>query len=107
MQLVDNDKFLQKLSELFESSSKDNGSIWLTHKQLTHGGEDTAMKYEEGEGDVSSGGLHKCHSVYGYSVPFFAFSIGIRDFLIRPVGRPSMLVVPADADGTFKRSRTT
>ncbi|KAK0233995.1 signal recognition particle, SRP9/SRP14 subunit [Armillaria fumosa] len=86
MQLVDNDKFLQKLSELFESSSKDNGSIWLTHKRLTHDGEDTAMKHEEGEEDVreypclvrlsdggefkfstrvSSADLHKFHSAYG------------------------------------------
>ncbi|KAK0500885.1 signal recognition particle, SRP9/SRP14 subunit [Armillaria luteobubalina] len=94
MQLVDNDKFLRKLSELFESSSKDNGSIWLTHKRLTHDGEDTAMKHEEGEADVreypclvrlsdggeikfstqvralqlhsvSSADLHKFHSTYG------------------------------------------
>ncbi|KAK0234002.1 hypothetical protein IW262DRAFT_1247185, partial [Armillaria fumosa] len=79
--------FLQKLSELFESSSKDNGSIWLTHKRLTHDGEDTAMKHEEGDEDVreysclvrlsdggkykfltgvpSYGDLLKFHGVYG------------------------------------------
>ncbi|KAF9449996.1 signal recognition particle, SRP9/SRP14 subunit [Macrolepiota fuliginosa MF-IS2] len=46
MQLVDNDSFLTQLTALFEST-KDHGSIWLTHKRLTHDGEDTAMKHEE------------------------------------------------------------
>ncbi|ESK88423.1 signal recognition particle 14 kda [Moniliophthora roreri MCA 2997] len=35
MQLVDNDTFLKQLAALFESS-KSQGSIWLTHKRLTH-----------------------------------------------------------------------
>ncbi|EDR01078.1 uncharacterized protein LACBIDRAFT_312570 [Laccaria bicolor S238N-H82] len=35
MMVVDNDVFLKHLSELFEAS-KEHGSIWLTHKRLTH-----------------------------------------------------------------------
>ncbi|KAK7043736.1 hypothetical protein VNI00_008348 [Paramarasmius palmivorus] len=35
MQLVDNDIFLKQLAALFEST-KSQGSIWLTHKRLTH-----------------------------------------------------------------------
>ncbi|KAJ7447237.1 signal recognition particle, SRP9/SRP14 subunit [Mycena latifolia] len=42
MELLDNDSFLQRLTALFESS-KDHGSIWLTHKRLIHDGEDVAM----------------------------------------------------------------
>ncbi|KAK7063626.1 signal recognition particle, SRP9/SRP14 subunit, partial [Favolaschia claudopus] len=34
--------FLQRLSALFESS-RDQGSIWLTHKRLIHDGQDVAM----------------------------------------------------------------
>ncbi|KAK1232493.1 hypothetical protein PQX77_004344 [Marasmius sp. AFHP31] len=35
MQLVDNDTFLKQLAALFEDT-KNQGSIWLTHKRLTH-----------------------------------------------------------------------
>lgn len=42
MQLVDNDAFLSRLSSLFQSS-KEHGTIWLTHKRLTHDGDDVAM----------------------------------------------------------------
>ncbi|KAJ8078464.1 hypothetical protein PM082_012746 [Marasmius tenuissimus] len=35
MQLVDNDSFLKQLAALFEDT-KNQGSIWLTHKRLTH-----------------------------------------------------------------------
>ncbi|KAI0053400.1 signal recognition particle, SRP9/SRP14 subunit [Auriscalpium vulgare] len=42
MQLVDNDTFLKQLAALFESS-KDHGSIWLTHKRLAYDGEDSVM----------------------------------------------------------------
>ncbi|KAG7092194.1 hypothetical protein E1B28_008562 [Marasmius oreades] len=35
MQLVDNDTFLKRLAALFEDS-KNQGSIWLTHKRLTY-----------------------------------------------------------------------
>ncbi|KAI0066545.1 signal recognition particle, SRP9/SRP14 subunit [Artomyces pyxidatus] len=42
MQLVDNDEFLKQLTALFEST-KEHGSIWLTHKRLTHDGEDADM----------------------------------------------------------------
>ncbi|KAH9980772.1 signal recognition particle, SRP9/SRP14 subunit [Russula compacta] len=42
MQLVDNDTFLSRLSSLFQSS-KEHGTIWLTHKRLTHGGDDVTM----------------------------------------------------------------
>ncbi|KAI9444568.1 signal recognition particle SRP9/SRP14 subunit [Lactarius indigo] len=43
MQLVDNDTFLSRLSSLFQSS-KERGTIWLTHKRLTHDGDDTTME---------------------------------------------------------------
>ncbi|KAI0778856.1 signal recognition particle, SRP9/SRP14 subunit [Trametes elegans] len=46
MQLVDNETFLRQLSALFESSSK-SGSIWLTHKRLTHEGGDAHMSSEQ------------------------------------------------------------
>ncbi|KAH9987700.1 signal recognition particle SRP9/SRP14 subunit [Russula vinacea] len=42
MQLVDNDTFLSQLSSLFQSS-KEHGTIWLTHKRLTHDGDDVTM----------------------------------------------------------------
>ncbi|KAI0299828.1 signal recognition particle, SRP9/SRP14 subunit [Russula brevipes] len=42
MQLVDNDTFLSRLSSLFQSS-KEHGTIWLTHKRLTHDGDDVTM----------------------------------------------------------------
>ncbi|KAN0100064.1 Signal recognition particle, SRP9/SRP14 subunit [Tylopilus felleus] len=42
MQLVDNDSFLKQLTALFQST-KDKGTIWLTHKRLTHDGEDATM----------------------------------------------------------------
>ncbi|KAF8131470.1 signal recognition particle, SRP9/SRP14 subunit [Boletus edulis] len=42
MQLVDNDTFLKQLTALFETT-KDKGTIWLTHKRLTHDGEDATM----------------------------------------------------------------
>ncbi|GJE97827.1 signal recognition particle, SRP9/SRP14 subunit [Phanerochaete sordida] len=42
MQLVDNDTFFKQLAALFETS-KDTGSIWLTHKRLTYDGGDAQM----------------------------------------------------------------
>ncbi|KAI0253222.1 signal recognition particle, SRP9/SRP14 subunit [Lactifluus subvellereus] len=42
MQLVDNETFLSQLSSLFQSS-KERGTIWLTHKRLTHDGDDATM----------------------------------------------------------------
>ncbi|KAH7920950.1 signal recognition particle, SRP9/SRP14 subunit [Leucogyrophana mollusca] len=48
MQLVDNTTFLAQLTALFEST-KDSGTVWLTHKRLTHDGEDVAMQ----DGDES------------------------------------------------------
>jgi len=42
MDLVDNDTFLARLSDLF-ASKKDKGSVWLTHKRLVHEGEDMKM----------------------------------------------------------------
>ncbi|KAF8971812.1 signal recognition particle, SRP9/SRP14 subunit [Flammula alnicola] len=50
MTLVDHDTFLKNLTALFEST-KDNGSIWLTHKRLIHDGEDAIMR-EEGASDI-------------------------------------------------------
>ncbi|KAL1749314.1 signal recognition particle, SRP9/SRP14 subunit [Schizophyllum fasciatum] len=47
--LVDNDEFLKDLATLFESP---RGSIWLTHKRLTHDGQDSTMKHEEGAEDT-------------------------------------------------------
>ncbi|KAI0094237.1 signal recognition particle SRP9/SRP14 subunit [Irpex rosettiformis] len=41
MQLVDYETFFKQLAALFEAS-KDKGSVWLTHKRLTHDGEDAS-----------------------------------------------------------------
>ncbi|KAH9929785.1 signal recognition particle SRP9/SRP14 subunit [Fomitopsis serialis] len=46
MQLVDNQTFFQRLAALFESS-KDSGSIWLTHKRLAYDGEDAQMSFDD------------------------------------------------------------
>ncbi|EPQ60176.1 signal recognition particle, SRP9/SRP14 subunit [Gloeophyllum trabeum ATCC 11539] len=84
MQLVDHDTFLSRLSELFEST-KTSGSVWLTHKRLTHDGEDATMGEAGAVGDdreypclvrvtngdqtfstrVGPGQLDKFHSAYG------------------------------------------
>ncbi|PCH34300.1 signal recognition particle SRP9/SRP14 subunit [Wolfiporia cocos MD-104 SS10] len=83
MQLVDNDTFLQELGKLFESTQK-SGSIWLTHKRLTHDGEDANMSAEDDETKeypilvratdgreisistrVAPGQLEQFHSAYG------------------------------------------
>ncbi|KAJ7146408.1 signal recognition particle, SRP9/SRP14 subunit [Mycena epipterygia] len=85
MELLDNDSFLQRLTALFESS-KEHGSIWLTHKRLIHDGEDVAMAQADGADDtreypclvrvtdggttkfstrVTSGELEKFHHAYG------------------------------------------
>ncbi|GBE77586.1 Signal recognition particle protein [Sparassis crispa] len=48
MQLVDHDTFLKRLTALFESSNG-RGSIWLTHKRLTHDGEDAQMSSADDE----------------------------------------------------------
>ncbi|TFK56939.1 signal recognition particle, SRP9/SRP14 subunit [Heliocybe sulcata] len=82
MQLVDHDTFLSKLTALFESNTS-SGSIWLTHKRLTHDGENATMT-DAGEMDreypclvratdgdqtfsthVQPGELDKFHSAYG------------------------------------------
>ncbi|KZT08795.1 signal recognition particle, SRP9/SRP14 subunit [Laetiporus sulphureus 93-53] len=82
MQLVDNDTFLQRLAALFESK-QDSGTIWLTHKRLTHDEHGSVTSPGEGEdveypclirvtdGDaklstkVESGQLEKFHEQYG------------------------------------------
>ncbi|KAG1737013.1 signal recognition particle, SRP9/SRP14 subunit [Suillus lakei] len=85
MQLVDNNTFLQQLGALFEST-KDKGTIWLTHKRLTYDGDDAVMKEKDGgDGDreypcmlrvtdgkkaklstkILSTDLDKFHSAYG------------------------------------------
>ncbi|KZT73245.1 signal recognition particle, SRP9/SRP14 subunit [Daedalea quercina L-15889] len=46
MQLVDNQTFFRRLTTLFESS-KESGSIWLTHKRLTYDGDDAHMSSED------------------------------------------------------------
>jgi len=51
MQLVDHDTFLKQLTALFEST-KEKGTIWLTHKRLTRDGDDATMKIEEGSSDM-------------------------------------------------------
>ncbi|KZO96422.1 signal recognition particle, SRP9/SRP14 subunit [Calocera viscosa TUFC12733] len=50
MDLVDNDTFLTRLSELF-SSSKQKGSVWLTHKRYVYEGEDVKMSGVGAEDD--------------------------------------------------------
>lgn len=82
MQLVDNDIFLKQLAALFESS-KEHGSIWLTHKRLTHDGKDVSMEHVDGDKElptlirvtdgkkakfstrVEPGHLDRFHSAYG------------------------------------------
>jgi len=51
MQLVDHDTFLKQLTALFEST-KEQGTIWLTHKRLTQDGDDAAMIFEDGSSDT-------------------------------------------------------
>ncbi|CAE6452906.1 Signal recognition particle 14 kDa protein Short=SRP14 [Rhizoctonia solani AG-1 IB] len=36
MELVEHEEFLKRLAELFERCNSSKGSIWLTHKRLTH-----------------------------------------------------------------------
>jgi len=80
MQLVDHDTFLKQLAGLFDSS-KETGSIWITHKRLTNDGEDASMNDDKKEYPcilkVTDGGntnfstqilsseLHKFHTAYG------------------------------------------
>ncbi|KAJ6541671.1 signal recognition particle, SRP9/SRP14 subunit [Mycena capillaripes] len=85
MELLDHDSFLQRLTALFESS-KEHGSIWLTHKRLIHDGEDVSMVAAAGSDDdreypclvrvtdggaakfstrVNSSELEKFHHAYG------------------------------------------
>ncbi|KAJ7842263.1 signal recognition particle, SRP9/SRP14 subunit [Mycena olivaceomarginata] len=85
MELLDHDTFLQRLAALFESS-KEHGSIWLTHKRLIYEGADITMGSvggADGENDypclvrvtdgdavkfsttVNSNELEKFHHAYG------------------------------------------
>ncbi|EGO05387.1 hypothetical protein SERLA73DRAFT_174525 [Serpula lacrymans var. lacrymans S7.3] len=82
MQLVDNSTFLTRLAAEFESH-KEKGTIWLTHKRLTHDGEDATMNDADGTREypclvratdgkkvkfstqVESKDLMKFHSAYG------------------------------------------
>ncbi|KAJ7157297.1 signal recognition particle, SRP9/SRP14 subunit [Mycena filopes] len=84
MELLDHDSFLQRLAALFESS-KDQGSIWLTHKRLVYDDGDVAMAAADGADDsreypclvrvtdgtakfstrVNSNELDKFHHAYG------------------------------------------
>ncbi|EJU02651.1 signal recognition particle SRP9/SRP14 subunit [Dacryopinax primogenitus] len=83
MDLVDNDTFLTKLSDLFAHTTR-KGSVWLTHKRYVHEGEDIKMN-GGGEEDgmefsvllratdghtkfstrISPNDLEKYHSAYG------------------------------------------
>ncbi|KAF9225194.1 signal recognition particle, SRP9/SRP14 subunit, partial [Gyrodon lividus] len=84
MQLVDNDTFIKHLSALFESTKDKGSAIWLTHKRLTHDGEDVKMSDDttstqeypcliratDGKNanfstHVSSADLDKFHTAYG------------------------------------------
>ncbi|KAJ3861122.1 signal recognition particle, SRP9/SRP14 subunit [Lentinula novae-zelandiae] len=99
MQLVDHDTFLKQLVTLFESS-KDQGSIWITHKRLCYDKEDTTMKVEDGVEDphaypcllrvsngdkvkfstkVDSTDLFKFHQVYGALLKSCMTSLRKRD----------------------------
>ncbi|KAF8899426.1 signal recognition particle, SRP9/SRP14 subunit [Infundibulicybe gibba] len=51
MELLDNDAFLARLASLFEST-KEQGTIWLTHKRFTYEDGDVAMKSEDGSDDT-------------------------------------------------------
>ncbi|KAJ7053915.1 signal recognition particle, SRP9/SRP14 subunit [Mycena amicta] len=53
MELLDHDAFLKRLEELFESS-KEHGSIWLTHKRLTHEDEDVATGHAKAGDDTDT-----------------------------------------------------
>ncbi|KAH7911628.1 signal recognition particle, SRP9/SRP14 subunit [Hygrophoropsis aurantiaca] len=82
MQLVDNTTFLAQLTALFESS-KDSGTIWLTHKRLIRDGEDSVMQSGDESKEypcivrvtngqdaefstkVESSQLYKFHGAYG------------------------------------------
>lgn len=44
--------FFKQLAALFETS-KDSGSIWLTHKRLTYDGEDTHMSHADPVDDTT------------------------------------------------------
>ncbi|KAG1805556.1 signal recognition particle SRP9/SRP14 subunit [Suillus subaureus] len=91
MQLVDNHTFLQQLGALFEST-KDKGTIWLTHKRLTHDGDDTVMKEEDGSDGsreypcivkfstkILSTDLDKFHSAYGALLKASMITLRKRD----------------------------
>ncbi|KAH8094745.1 signal recognition particle SRP9/SRP14 subunit [Cristinia sonorae] len=98
MQLVDNDSFFKQLTALFEST-KDAGSIWLTHKRLTHDGEDATMDAGDANDSteypclvrvtdgkelklstkVEPGGLEKFHSTYGSMLKASMTSLRKRD----------------------------
>ncbi|GAW01740.1 signal recognition particle 14 kda [Lentinula edodes] len=99
MQLVDHDTFLKQLVTLFESS-KDQGSIWITHKRLCYDKEDITMKVEDGAEDphvypcllrvsngdkvkfstkVDSTDLLKFHQVYGALLKSCMASLRKRD----------------------------
>ncbi|KAJ3729376.1 signal recognition particle, SRP9/SRP14 subunit [Lentinula raphanica] len=53
MQLVDHDTFFKRLTALFDSS-KNQGSIWITHKRLSHDDADVEMKVQDGAEDSRS-----------------------------------------------------
>ncbi|KAJ3755451.1 signal recognition particle, SRP9/SRP14 subunit [Lentinula raphanica] len=53
MQLVDHDTFFKRLTALFDSS-KNQGSIWITHKRLSYDDGDVAMKVDDGAEDSRS-----------------------------------------------------
>lgn len=78
-------QFLNRLTALFEST-KEHGSVWLTHKRFTRDGEDASMKTSDGANDageypvllrmtdgketnfstkIEPGQLDKFHAVYG------------------------------------------
>ncbi|KAI0931658.1 hypothetical protein AcW2_000498 [Taiwanofungus camphoratus] len=97
MQLVDNDTFFRQLTALFESS-KSSGSVWLTHKRLTHDGENIQMSSQGDETKeysclvrvtngkeakfstrVEPGQLEKFHATYGALLKSSMTSLRKRD----------------------------
>ncbi|KAI0082331.1 signal recognition particle, SRP9/SRP14 subunit [Panus rudis PR-1116 ss-1] len=96
MQLVDNETFCKQLAALFESTNA-SGSIWLTHKRLTHDGEDLTLSSENDDTEypcliratngkdinfstkVQPNQLEQFHSLYGTLLKSSMSSLRKRD----------------------------
>ncbi|KAF9562247.1 signal recognition particle, SRP9/SRP14 subunit, partial [Agrocybe pediades] len=115
MQLVDHDTFFKNLTALFEST-KDQGTIWLTHKRLTYDGEDTTMKVEEGSSDpreypclvrVTDGKKHKFSTKVDSSelIKFHAFYGNLLKSSMTTLRKRDKKREKARADAAAKRKK--